>query len=81
MLFRSKKVDSLDLIEQLLTYGPNRTILRKLQRFFVSIPNRVFDEVKDNLREVHGIWCQDADTLYDKDLGFVGFDNDTTMSY
>jgi len=78
---KSKHTDSLDLIEQLERYGPNRTILRKLQRFFVSVPNRVFDEVKINLKEVHGIWCQDADTLYDEDLGFVGFDNVAPVSY
>ncbi len=74
-------MDSKNLIEELRNAGPYRDLMRKLQRFTVSIPERVFTEVNGSLDEVHGVWCQDADTLYDKVLGFVGYNSDLTCVY
>ncbi len=61
------------LIDELRFSGPNRTLMRKLQRYIVSIPENIFFEVKGSFEEVGGIWCQDADSLYDNCLGFVGY--------
>ena len=69
-----KKIDS--FINKLRDTGPNRDLMRKLQRYTVSIPENVFAEVKLSFEEVNGIWYQNADTLYDKDLGFVGYNGD-----
>ncbi len=61
------------LINELRYTGPYRELMRKLQRFTVSIPENIFTEVQSSFEAVHGIWCQNADTLYDNELGFVGY--------
>ncbi len=71
--YKGEKTDSRDLIEDLRFAGPNRILMRKLQRFTISVPENVFFEVRESFKEVQGIWCQDADTLYDDRLGFVGY--------
>ena len=72
--YDGEKVNSKELIETLRFAGPSRELMRKLQRFTVSIPERLFFEVKDSFEDVNGIWCQCADTLYDDVLGFVGYE-------
>ena len=74
--YYGEKVNSKDLIEILRFAGPSRELMRKLQRFTVSISEKVFFEVKDSFEDVNGIWCQCADTLYDDTIGFVGYEGD-----
>jgi len=62
------------MINELQHKGPYRSLMRKLQRHTISIPENVFNEVRSSFEGVQGIWCQNADTLYDSILGFVGYD-------
>ena len=64
------------MIDELRYKGPHRYLMRKLQRHTISIPENVFYEVSASFENVQGIWCQNADTLYDRVLGFVGYDGD-----
>ncbi len=64
------------IIEVLRYKGPSRNLMRRLQRHTVSIPENAFNEVRESFEVVQGIWCQNADTLYDSVLGFVGYDGD-----
>lgn len=73
---RGRKTDSRVLIQSLRNDGPGRTLMRKLQRFTVTLPENAFKEISGSFEEVHGIWCQDADTIYDETLGFVGNDGE-----
>jgi CRISPR-associated endonuclease/helicase Cas3 len=67
------------MINELRYKGPNRNLMRRLQRYTVSIPENVFDEVRSSFEDVQGIWCQNADTLYDSKLGFVGYTGDVPI--
>jgi CRISPR-associated endonuclease/helicase Cas3 len=61
------------LIEQLKQLGPERWLLRKLQRYVVNLPRRLHQRLlaEDAIREVHsGIYVQGHSALYDDDLGF-----------
>lgn len=54
--------------------GPERWLMRKLQRYSVSIPKRQFAQMEQqgDVYEVRpGIWMQTAATLYDKTLGVI----------
>ena len=72
--YEKKKIQK--MIEALRYKGPYRNLMRKLQRHTISIPESVFDEVRSSFESVQGIWCQNADTLYDPVLGFVGYDGE-----
>ncbi|RKX95209.1 MAG: CRISPR-associated helicase/endonuclease Cas3 [Spirochaetes bacterium] len=74
--YNGGETDSRDLIKTLRYAGPSRLLMRKLQRFTISIPERIFLEVSGSFEEIQGIWCQNADTLYDDLLGFVGYEGD-----
>ena len=74
--YAGNKNDSRRLIKSLRDFGPNRTLMRQLQRFTISIPKPIFSEMQGSFEEIRGIWCQYADTLYDDTLGFVGYDGD-----
>ncbi|MCF8136740.1 MAG: CRISPR-associated helicase Cas3' [Desulfotignum sp.] len=67
------------MINELRYTGPYRNLMRRLQRYTVSIPENVFDEVRSSFEDVQGIWCQNADTLYDSELGFVGYTGDVPI--
>ncbi len=64
------------LINELRYKGASRNLMRKLQRYTVSIPEKAFYEVNRSFEDVNGIWWQCADTLYDNKLGFVGYEGD-----
>ena len=74
--YDGEKMNSKELIKTLRFAGPSLELMRQFQRFTVSIPERLFFEVKDSFEDVKGIWCQCADTLYDDVLGFVGYEGD-----
>lgn len=66
------------LLGKLEKEGPQRWLMRKLQRFSVNIPKRLFAQLEKqgDVREVwQGIYAQVGNTLYDKSLGVVIDDN------
>ena len=70
------------LIDDLKKKGPERSLMRKLQRYTVSLPRHLFQKLLENgdISEVYpGIFAQATDTLYDPQLGVVG-DDDMTIS-
>ncbi len=68
------------MINELQFKGPYRNLIRRLQRYTVSIPEAVFNEVQNDFKQIHGIWCQNADTLYDNILGFVGYNGEIPIT-
>jgi CRISPR-associated endonuclease/helicase Cas3 len=61
------------LVEQLTRLGPERWLLRKLQRYAVNLPRHLHDRLRMDgvIREIHaGIFIQGHDALYDDNLGF-----------
>lgn len=70
--YEGRKSSGQKLIEQLKKYGPSRALLRKMQRFTVTIPEKEFREHEMCFDEIDGVWCQDVHYAYDEILGFVG---------
>jgi CRISPR-associated endonuclease/helicase Cas3 len=64
--------ESQALIGKLKKDGPERWLMRKLQRYSVNLPRRVVDKLVET-REVHEVWpgtfAQAVSTLYDDNLG------------
>jgi CRISPR-associated endonuclease/helicase Cas3 len=66
--------DELDmLLNTLKKDGPQRWLMRKLQRYTINIKQREADELLERGLSLlmPGLYAQDADDLYDDDLGFV----------
>ena len=65
------KIDIDKLIQQLRYGGPNRDLMRKLQRFSVNVYDRDLQEMRKNglIEEVNGIWVQTDKNLYDPVFG------------
>lgn len=66
--------ESQALIGKLKKDGPERWLMRKLQRYSVNLPRRVVEKLitTGEVREVWpGIFAQAVDTLYDNDVGVV----------
>ncbi|MDD5385039.1 MAG: CRISPR-associated helicase Cas3' [Gallionella sp.] len=62
------------LLGKLEKEGPQRWLMRKLQRYSVNIPKHLFAQLEKqgNVREIwQDIYAQVGDTLYDKKLGVV----------
>jgi len=62
------------LLGKLEKEGPQRWLMRKLQRYSVNLPKRVFAQLEKqgDVREIwQGIYAQVGSTLYDKSLGVV----------
>jgi len=55
-----------DLIELLKRKGPEPWLMRKLQRYTVSVNERDFEDIKKAglIVEIHGCWVQDYQKLY-----------------
>ncbi|GAB6088494.1 CRISPR-associated helicase Cas3' [Spirochaeta dissipatitropha] len=63
-----------NLIEQLELYGPNRQLMRKIQRFTISVPNPIAQKLESqgSIRNVHGmdgLYVQNATKLYSEIYG------------
>jgi CRISPR-associated endonuclease/helicase Cas3 len=61
------------LVDQLTRLGPERWLLRKLQRYVVNLPKHLHDRLRMDgaIREIHaGIFIQGHGALYDDNLGF-----------
>ncbi len=66
--------DSRSLIGKLEKEGPERWLMRKLQRYSVNLPRRDVIRLQETgeVREIRpGIFAQDVDTLYDAEIGVV----------
>lgn len=66
--------DNDGLLGKLEKEGPQRWLMRKLQRYSVNLPKRLFAQLEKqgDVREIWpGIYAQVGDTLYDKTLGVV----------
>ncbi len=62
------------LISRLRKEGPERWLMRKLQRYTVSLPEYQFQKLlsRGDVREVHpGLFAQTADVLYHPELGVL----------
>jgi CRISPR-associated endonuclease/helicase Cas3 len=67
-------VSSAELVETLEKIGPNRDLMRRLQRFSVNIPSRAFNALEGmgSIRQIHGmegLYVQEASNLYDPVFG------------
>ncbi len=63
-----------ELLKTLESIGPKRDLMRKLQRYSVNLPKRLFAQLEKqgDVRQIWpGIYAQVGDTLYDKSLGVV----------
>jgi CRISPR-associated endonuclease/helicase Cas3 len=60
-----------DLIQLLKRKGPEPWLIRKLQRYAVSVNERDFAEIRKSLLivELHGCWIQDYQKLYNQHSG------------
>jgi CRISPR-associated endonuclease/helicase Cas3 len=67
----SARVDSRKLLDAVRRFGPDRKRMRRLQRFTVNIPERVFNAFKAQgvLEEIEGLWAQAVPGLYDPVFG------------
>ena len=69
--------DDLDMLFNALKKdGPQRWLMRKLQRYTINIRKREADQLigRGLSLLLPGLYVQDADDLYDKNLGFVSHD-------
>lgn len=70
--YRGRKVDSRKVLADLATVGPNRDLMRRLQRFTVNVPERLWRELQAGgaISELHGpegpmeLWAQSVPGLY-----------------
>ncbi len=71
--YEGRKRDSREIIEELKKYGPNKSRLRKLQRFTVNISYPVWQKLigLGYIEEVHGFSIQAGDGLYKPKLGLI----------
>ncbi|MCA9474083.1 MAG: hypothetical protein KC594_18620, partial [Nitrospira sp.] len=66
--------DSQALIGKLKKDGPERWLMRRLQRYSVNLPRHVVDKLiqSGEIQEVWpGIFAQAASTLYDDEVGLT----------
>jgi len=63
--------DGCNMINQLKRFGPEPWLMRKLQRYTVSINERDFAEIRKAglIVELHGCWIQDYQKLYNQHSG------------
>lgn len=63
--------DGSSLINQMKRIGPEPWLMRKLQRYTVSVNERDFEEIRKAglIVELHGCWIQDYSKLYNQHSG------------
>jgi CRISPR-associated endonuclease/helicase Cas3 len=78
--YRDGKTDIETLIDQLRFGGPNRKLMRKLQRYSVNIYDPDLKKLRENglIEEVNGVWVQTQDSLYD---AVFGLNIDATLNF
>ena len=75
------KEDGMKMVDQLTRMGPERWLLRKLQRYVVNLPRRLHGQllIDGAIREIHaGIFIQGHGALYNENIGFC---SDKSISY
>jgi len=65
--------NSYHLLDLLRRIGPDRWLLRKLQRFTVNISQYNFDQIRELglIEQLHGYWVQCDSSLYKPSLGLI----------
>ena len=65
--------DGSNLIKLLKRKGPESWLMRKLQRYSVSVNARDFDKIRAAglIEEIHGCWVQSYEKLYDNKVGIM----------
>ncbi|MFB3886686.1 MAG: CRISPR-associated helicase Cas3' [Thermodesulfobacteriota bacterium] len=71
--FKNNHVDSQELIELLRSKGPERWLMRKLQRFIVNVHERLHGELqrKTLIEDIQGFSVQSSPGLYRPGLGLL----------
>ncbi len=71
--YEGEQKNSSKLIEQLRYAGPSRNLIRKLQRFSVSVPTYAVEPLrqKEMIEEIQGYLVQTSPELYKPGLGLV----------
>jgi len=73
--YKGERYDSRDLIEELRVSGPDYKLLRKLQRFTVNVPERIFKKLIEdgfiNDADTHGYAVQVRAELYKSGSGLM----------
>jgi len=71
--YEGSRNSSNPLIEQLRRQGPSRSLLRKLQRFTVTVPRYLSQDLfnKGMIEEIGGFYIQVSPALYRKGLGLL----------
>ncbi|UWX58581.1 CRISPR-associated helicase Cas3' [Chlorobaculum sp. MV4-Y] len=69
--YRDGKTNIEALTDQLRFGGPNRTLMRKLQRYSVNVYDPDLEKLRENglIEEVNGVWVQTAESAYDPVFG------------
>ena len=78
--YRNGKANIVALIDQLRFRGPNRTLMRQLQRYAVNVYDPDLKQLRKNglIEEVNGVWVQTANSLYDP---VFGLNIDATLNF
>jgi CRISPR-associated endonuclease/helicase Cas3 len=80
VLYENKKTgnNSEKWINELKNAGPSKKLNRKLQRFIVNVPVRMFERIQamHYIEPIHDYWVQSDPALYKPGLGLLGNDND-----
>lgn len=71
--YKGKNKSSFELIELLKRKGPDRWIMRKLQRFIVNVPLNLFYKLQNegHIEDVFGCWVQSSTGLYKPGYGLL----------
>jgi hypothetical protein len=78
------KEDGVKMVDQLTRMGPERWLLRKLQRYVVNLPRRLHGQllIDGAIREIHaGIFIQGHSALYNENIGFCSDKSISILSF
>lgn len=78
--YRSERIDSNPLIDQLRYGGPNRKLMRQLQRFSVNVYDKDLMQLRNNglIENINGVWVQLSESAYHP---VFGLNVDATLDY
>ncbi len=78
--YRDGKDDIEALIDRLRFGGPNRTLMRQLQRYSVNVYDPDLKQLRENglIEEINGVWVQTAENAYD---AVFGLNIDATLNF
>jgi len=74
---KKSKINSQELIATLRYAGPSKKMSRKLQRFIVNVPIKMFERIQamHYIESIYDYWIQCDPVLYKPGLGLLGNDN------